>query len=347
MELITDPKDYAVIMDGDIAFLRSDFGHHIQKYIDAYPGTGIFTCYASRNAYQYLLPKDGDHLSDSILFHKAVADRHAEKMPLEIKPVQKNITGHLMVIQKEKWLLIRSRVEKAVKNETIESIDTAISHAVLEKQWPILVMRGIYVFHYCRFKDGYRYQKHLGYNMHLNIVTACSRPENLPTILKSINIPITSHTWWIIVDGTEPIVKIKFPRNVRIFYHPDDSAVGNGQRNFALDQISKGYIYFLDDDTTLHPDLYKSIEALENDFIHFDQANKNGTKRIGGTVAINHVDTGSVVCSRALIGDIRWQKDLYQADGRFWSTVFKAAKNPVYIQQSLSIYNALEKAKTK
>jgi glycosyltransferase involved in cell wall biosynthesis len=181
--------------------------------------------------------------------------------------------------------------------------------------------------------------------MHLNIVTACSRPENLSKIAESINLPTASYIWWIIVDGPGPLPDINFRRNVKVFYHPDKSAVGNGQRNFALDQITGGYIYFLDDDTVLHPDLYKSVEAMENDFIHFDQAHRNGSKRIGGTIAVNHVDTGSVVCSRALIGDSRFRNELYNGDGVFWSSVFSRAKNPVYIPQPLSIYNALEKKK--
>jgi hypothetical protein len=69
-DLVTDPNDWVVIMDGDTAFLRSDFGDVIKRYIDEYPMTGLFTCYASRCHYSCQVPEGSDMGNDSILYHK-------------------------------------------------------------------------------------------------------------------------------------------------------------------------------------------------------------------------------------------------------------------------------------
>ena len=101
------------------------------------------------------------------------------------------------------------------------------------------------------------------------------------------------------------------------------------------------YVYFLDDDTTLHPDLFSQVKDLNHDFIHFNQVTPDGKPRIGGLVKVNHIDTGSVLAKLNLISDIRWKTDLYNADGYFWEAAFARAKSPLYINKPLSIYNSL------
>jgi hypothetical protein len=184
--------------------------------------------------------------------------------------------------------------------------------------------------------------------MFLNIITPCSRPENLTEIKNSINIPTTNCRWIVVIDGVEPLLKPSFPNFPEIYWHQEDgSIVGNAQRNFALDLIfisvrhENEYVYFLDDDTTLHPELWNTIKDLNNDFIHFDQATKDGIKRIGGHVAMNKIDSGSVLISWNLIDDKRWVKDKYAADGLFILEVYKYSKIPLYIPKILSTYNSL------
>ncbi|MGE4568034.1 MAG: glycosyltransferase family A protein [Bacteroidales bacterium] len=346
---LPNPDDWLAIMDGDIAFLRADFGHHIQEYIDKYPGTGMFTCYASRCHYKYIIPRDGNDKSADILFHKRIAESHAANLRLEVKPLAGNITGHLMVIRKDIWQRIRAYVLKRTKNETIEAVDTSIGLALHAEKLPILLMRGIYVFHYCRLKEGYKSRAHLGYHSFINIITPCARPENLHKIAESINIPRRMFRWIVVIDADRPATLPDLPKKAEVYYFKDNSRSGNGQRNFALNLITRetpangfdNFVYFLDDDTLMHPDFYNAVNGVKSDFIHFDQQFPDGSHRIGGTVKVNQVDSGNALVALSLIGSTRWRSDLYNADGFFLQALFEKAKAPVYLKKHLSTYNAL------
>ena len=344
MELLPNNDDWACFLDGDTAFLRSDFGHHITEYINQYPETGLFTCYASRCAYPYQVPRQTLQDTDSIIYHKKIAEAHHKNQYLTITEINRPIAGHLMVIKKSTWLAIRQAASVRCQHETIEGIDTAISKEIMVQNLKILLMNGIYLLHYYRLADGWRNVSHLGYGNTLHIITACSRPQNLHRIAQSINIPRRSFRWHIVFDKEiNSVPKNLIPELALIYYHKNPlSVVGHAQRNYALQHINDGLIYFLDDDTIFHPDLYQAIAKLKNDFIHFDQAHPNGTKRIGGTVEVNHIDTGSAVVQRRLIGDTRFRTDKYNADGYFWKDISHKAVNAIYIPKSLSFYNYLE-----
>lgn len=180
--------------------------------------------------------------------------------------------------------------------------------------------------------------------MFLNIVTPCIRPENLKRIAESINVPKENYRWLIVMDMALPKPKpTDLPQNAEIFWQPDNSVCGHGQKNFALQKITKGHVLFLDDDTIMHPYLWNNIKGLEdNDFIHFRQCWAKGMKRLGGHIQVGLVDVGNVVASRKLIGNSLFFDMFYNADGLFMVEVFAKAKHPVYIPEILSIYNALK-----
>ncbi|TSA37661.1 MAG: hypothetical protein D4R64_05565 [Porphyromonadaceae bacterium] len=56
MELL-QMEDWAVILDGDTAFLNPDFGHQIKTHIENHPTAGLFTSYASRCHYRVQVPR--------------------------------------------------------------------------------------------------------------------------------------------------------------------------------------------------------------------------------------------------------------------------------------------------
>lgn len=182
----------------------------------------------------------------------------------------------------------------------------------------------------------------------LYIITPCSRPQNLDKIYQSINIPTHLYRWIVIIDGAKPLTPTRYPSNVEIYYyHNPDSVVGHAQRNVALDLIQNEkisenpFVYFLDDDSLLHPDLFESIRYLPNDFVHFNQQNPDGTVRIGGVVKVGYIDTGSAVVRLNLIGETRWLIQEYSADGIFWSYINAKAKTPLYLNKVLSTYNQI------
>lgn len=161
MNLLTDPDDWACLMDGDIMLLRSDFGHHIQEYINKYPDTGLFTCYSSRSRTLWMMPDQHLFNSGSLAEHKKLSDRLYNNCRLSVKEINDRVTGHLLVIKKSTWSAIRDKVSARCADLKILSVDTAISREILETKMPIRLMQGIYVMHYYRFLEGASYKKHL------------------------------------------------------------------------------------------------------------------------------------------------------------------------------------------
>lgn len=161
MNLIADPNDWVCFMDGDIAFLKSDFGHQIQTYISAFPDTGLFTCYASRCHYGCQRYPDADYKNESILYHRRKAEEAYSNFHGQVTEIHRRIAGHLMVIQKKTWLMIRPVVKETASEKKILGVDTKISNAILNAGLKIRLMKGIYVLHYLRLAEGFNSTNHL------------------------------------------------------------------------------------------------------------------------------------------------------------------------------------------
>ena len=153
--------DWAVLMDGDVSFLHSTFGHQIQRHIMTHPSTGLFTCYASRCHYKVQVPKGVDMENDSIRYHKQIADHLAYEFLQESIQVERRIAGHLMVIRKSTWDRIRPIVKIKAAEKDILGVDTKISNAILQVGMNIVIMKDVYVLHYCRLIEGFDYTKHI------------------------------------------------------------------------------------------------------------------------------------------------------------------------------------------
>jgi len=186
--------------------------------------------------------------------------------------------------------------------------------------------------------------------MFLNIITPCSRPENLKIISESINIPKENYRWIVVFDFDELPDKKLIPSNCEAYLHKNlESVVGHSQRNFALDLIDNGHVYMNDDDTIIHPDLWENIKNLNQDFISFSQGFQNGDLRLSGdTIKVNHIDSHNFIVSNKLIDTDRWIINLYEADGHFATTLFeKISENSdfeyIFIPKILSLYNFLRK----
>lgn len=183
--------------------------------------------------------------------------------------------------------------------------------------------------------------------MFLNIITPCSRPENLHKISESINIPRDNYKWIVVCDMDNFPSQELIPSNCEIYLHRNPlSMVGHAQRNFALDLIETGHVYMNDDDTCMHPDLWENISNLDSDFISFKQNNTNQTLRLSGDIIKpGYIDSHNFIVSRNAIGDLRWDIEKYDADGYFAQSVYQhvcsTTNNATYITKVLSIYNSL------
>lgn len=178
--------------------------------------------------------------------------------------------------------------------------------------------------------------------MFLNIITPSCRPENLHIISKSINIPRDQYRWIVVFDLLEAPDNI--PDNCE-FYNIKDakSTSGNAQRNFGLDLVTHGHIYFNDDDTIIQPNLWEEIKDLEEDFISFQQVNKDGSLRLEGkNISVGYIDSHNFVVSTECMGDTRWVLNRYDADGVFAHECYNKAATKLYIPKVLSVYNSLK-----
>lgn len=180
--------------------------------------------------------------------------------------------------------------------------------------------------------------------MFINIVTPCSRPNNIKKVYESINIPSENYHWYVIMDMD--YVPNGLPENYNITYIPyrdTKSLAGNSQRNLALELITDDYVYFLDDDTIMHSEFWDTVKNFNNDIIVFNQAFKDGSLRLfGGHIGPSVVDTGNILTRRGTIGNIKWDVAEYNADGQFFMDVSKKTKSKKYIPKIISYYNKLK-----
>jgi len=156
-----DTNDWAVMMDGDTLLFDADFGHKVQGYIDRYPDTGLFTAWASRSGTSYMMPEKRLAGVTNMMLHKDYAERLWKAHGYGVQEMNKKVIGHFLCMQKKTWLQIRTDVAKRTENHKIFSVDCEISRAVLAAGLKIRLMKGIYVLHYYRLKEGVSRKKQL------------------------------------------------------------------------------------------------------------------------------------------------------------------------------------------
>jgi hypothetical protein len=177
--------------------------------------------------------------------------------------------------------------------------------------------------------------------MFLNIITPCSRPHLLHAVAESINIPKENYRWIVVFDSET--IPTDIPECEAYCIKDVNSVCGNAQRNLAIDLVTEGWMYFNDDDTTMHPELWDNIKDLDEDFISFKQEDANGNPRLeGNVISIGRIDSHNFIVSRECIGDSKFYISRYDADGLFANECYKKTNNKIYIPKPLSIYNSLK-----
>ncbi len=151
----------------------------------------------------------------------------------------------------------------------------------------------------------------------LAIITACSRPANLPIVSESLKQLDSFFDWqWIIVldeaKASSNSVGVK-PHKLEVA--PSDGE-GIAQKNRGIELASHDtWIYFLDDDNIIHPDFgiiasrtivdhYSDINAKV--FV-FKQQMADGSHRLdAGPVKYGKIDTASFLVHSSVIGRSRF-----------------------------------------
>jgi hypothetical protein len=168
--------------------------------------------------------------------------------------------------------------------------------------------------------------------MRLHVLTAVTRPGNLPLLAESL------------ADSTTPDVDLcwhwRFDLERR-------HIGGQHLKNLMLGVIRDGWVWVLDDDTLVHPLMLATIANVVEGSPHVraiivSQERSDGRVHSAreDNVRVGSIDIGQAVLRRDLIGTLRIP-ETYEGDGEFLISLLSTCANVVYVDQPLSLHNAL------
>lgn len=179
-------------------------------------------------------------------------------------------------------------------------------------------------------------------NKKLTLITPSIRPENLPAIEKSLNFDYIDE-WIIVYDGKRvaenPYLFQNKNDKIKEYLYEGDGICGNPQRNYGLTKVTHEdtFLHFLDDDNTVHPDLYKLLNIAEGNKMY--SFNQEGRLK-GDKLYVGSVDTAMLMVDYRLCKHIFWNDHVCEADGIYINQCWTAIKNNyIYVDNDLCFYN--------
>jgi predicted O-methyltransferase YrrM len=179
-------------------------------------------------------------------------------------------------------------------------------------------------------------------NKKLTLITPSIRPENLSAIQKTLNFDYIDE-WIIVYDGKKitenPCVFKNENNKIKEYLYEGEGICGNPQRNYGLSKITNEdtFLYFLDDDNTVHPDLYKLLNFAHGDKMY--SFNQEGRLK-GDNLYVGSVDTAMMVIDYKLCKHLFWHNNANEADGFYINQCWTASKNNyIYVDNDLCFYN--------
>ena len=200
--------------------------------------------------------------------------------------------------------------------------------------------------------------------MKINIITRCTRQENLLEISKSIFTDLYNIKWYIIFDtniikqlDSDIINSLTEFGAILKFWKGETGDYAHSLINRLLDELGD-WIYIVDDDNKIHEDFYSTIHNMMQ-YV----PNAKGfifNQKVGGidfsgvdvryaspeNICVGKIDMSQFILHKDLIGNIRLNKFMYVADGQFIVDVYNSnATSFLFINQILSYYNFYQKPK--
>lgn len=185
----------------------------------------------------------------------------------------------------------------------------------------------------------------------VTFITPSIRPNNLLRIRDGINFDYVNE-WRIVYDGK------KIKENPYIFKNENNPKIveeifegegnsGNPQRNHVLNTVKDNYtfIYYLDDDNEVHPDLYRLLRIIDDNYMYtFNQYLFDDIRllRKGNVFKHQFIDSSQILIDIRLCNHIGWLIDTYEADGVYICENYKFNKHKwIYIDNVLSYTNSI------
>lgn len=159
MRELPKDDDWCALMDYDTMFLHPHFGKQIHDIIHAHPYAGMFTCVSNRTGnprqrYAGIISNNPD-----IRHHRKIAEHQYNNHYADVRVLMNHISGFLMIVQKKTWKNIKFRERSASTN--ILGVDHDFGDRLLKAGKNIILMKGVYIFHYYRMLEGIRAKEHL------------------------------------------------------------------------------------------------------------------------------------------------------------------------------------------
>lgn len=194
----------------------------------------------------------------------------------------------------------------------------------------------------------------------INLVTAVSRPDNLPRIHRSIARSLSRSTlkarWILVIDGEQaipPAIDARLQDGAfeveKLVYLGGPCPYGINQKNLGMASIVEGYYHCIDDDNIVHPDFFPSLERSmaanpkKRVFVFGQQRWDNIKSLIASPDRMEYgkIDNTMFVTHRSLIGAHRY--DLSRSgreDFHFFRKLYDLHKEEfVFISETLAYYN--------
>lgn len=205
----------------------------------------------------------------------------------------------------------------------------------------------------------------------LNIITRCSRVENLKLVQESLE-PLPDYVNWFVIVDTNSVQKIpteiltsirctfKFCESNNDLLYPAISKLIKKNipplfENVRTGSVEKSYVYILDDDNIIHPDFFKFYESIKNTGKGYIFNQKVDGKDFTGldirVAKEENMKLQGVDAAQFLFPVDFFKYDFepdYAADGIFIEKVYPEIKDRVeFVDKTLCYYNYLEKSTHK
>jgi glycosyltransferase involved in cell wall biosynthesis len=200
--------------------------------------------------------------------------------------------------------------------------------------------------------------------MTINIITRCTRQENLLEISKTIYTNLFDIKWYILFDTSfikqldvDLINSLNELGVILKFWKGEEGDFGHNLINRLLEEISD-WVYIIDDDNKIHEDFYSTIYNMmqyspeKKGFIFnqkvdgIDFSGVDIRYALSENVCIGKIDMAQFLLHRDLISDIRLNKFMYVADGQFIVDIYNSnSKDFLFINKVLCYYNFYQKPK--
>jgi len=171
------------------------------------------------------------------------------------------------------------------------------------------------------------------------VLTAVSRPHNLARVGASL--------------ARSTNAAVEAGHDVEVVWHwrldtRREHAGGQRLKNQMLDGIDHGWVWILDDDTAVHPELVTRLAETIRDHpavvaVVVAQTRADGRVFPAGpeSVKVGYIDAGQALLRRDAVGDDRLP-ETYEGDGQFLERVLARAGPQMYVNEPLSFHNMLD-----